>query len=87
MRKLLLLLIMFLPATVAGKSYPLPPQEFSLVGAITLVEALAEDTLLDIAKRHDVGQDVIILANPGVDRWLPGAGTTVVIPSRHILPS
>ena len=86
MRSLILLLFSLLPATVSGKSYPLPPQEFSLVGNIRQAQALPEDTLLDIAKREDVGQDAILMANPGVDRWLPGGGTAVTIPSRHILP-
>ena len=33
-----------------------------------------EDTLLDIARRFDIGQDEIVLANTQVDRWLPGEG-------------
>lgn len=45
-----------------------------------------EETLLDIARLHDIGQEEILLANPTVDRWLPGANTPVLIPSRFILP-
>ena len=56
------------------------------MGDLQIVQALPEDTLLDIARRHDVGQEAILLANPDVDRWLPGAGTEVVVPARHILP-
>lgn len=63
---------------------PLP--EFNLVGAVQVVRARPEDTLLDIARREDVGQEAIILANPGVDRWLPGTDTAVTIPSLHLLP-
>jgi L,D-transpeptidase ErfK/SrfK len=73
-------------ALVVAASYPLPAEEFNLVGDLEIVQALPEDTLLDIARRHDVGQEAILLANPDVDRWLPGAGTEVVIPTRHILP-
>jgi L,D-transpeptidase ErfK/SrfK len=42
--------------------------------------------LLDIARRHDIGQDEILLANPNVDRWLPAEGAQVTLPNRYILP-
>lgn len=66
--------------------YHLPPAGFDLVGMLMTVSALRQDTLVDIARRNDVGQDAIVLANPDVDRWLPGAGTRVVLPSQHVLP-
>jgi len=46
----------------------------------------ADDTLLDIARRYDLGYDEIIAANPGVDLWLPGSGTRVVLPTQFVLP-
>ncbi len=51
------------------------------------VTAKHEDTLIDIAVEHHLGQDEIVLANPTVDRWLPKAGTQVLIPSSFILPN
>lgn len=45
-----------------------------------------EDTLLDIARKFDLGQNEILLANPKVDRWLPGENTKVRIPNSRILP-
>ncbi len=45
-----------------------------------------EDTLLDIARGHDLGYVEIRAANPGVDPWLPEPGRTVTLPTRHILP-
>lgn len=50
------------------------------------VIAKQEDTLIDIAVEHHLGQDHIVLANPTVDRWLPGAGTQVRIPNGFVLP-
>jgi len=64
----------------------LPPIDVDLVGKTAVANARQEDTLLDIARRFDVGQDEIVLANPDVDRWLPGADTQVVVPTRYILP-
>jgi len=50
------------------------------------VTARYEDTLLDIARAHEVGYAEIVAANPGVDPWLPGEGTDIVLPTRHVLP-
>jgi len=40
----------------------------------------------DIARRYSLGYEEIIRANPGVDMWLPGAGTDILLPGRRILP-
>jgi L,D-transpeptidase ErfK/SrfK len=85
-RTLLTLLVLLSWARVEGAVYPLPPAEFDLIGTTRAVAARGEDTLLDIARRHGVGQEAMLRANPGVDRWLPGEGTEVTVPSRHILP-
>jgi L,D-transpeptidase ErfK/SrfK len=69
-----------------AESLTLPPADIDLAGHTQIVQARHEETLLDIARRFDIGQDDIVLANPRVDRWLPGEGTEVVIPSRYILP-
>jgi len=45
-----------------------------------------EDTLLDIARDFDLGQNEILLANPTVDRWMPGENTKVRIPNSRLLP-
>ena len=45
-----------------------------------------EDTLLDIARNFDLGQNEILLANPQVDRWMPGENTKIRIPNSRILP-
>jgi len=71
---------------IRAETLALPPTDVDLVGKIHTTRALQEDTLLDIARRFDIGQDEIVLANPDVDRWLPRADTQVVIPSRYILP-
>jgi L,D-transpeptidase ErfK/SrfK len=63
-----------------------PPLDVDLVGELRSVPAAGEDTLLDIARRFDAGQDEILHANPDVDRWLPKPGSQVLVPSRHILP-
>jgi L,D-transpeptidase ErfK/SrfK len=83
---LLFLSALCLSPRTNGHSFPLPQSDSDLVGRIAVVEAREEDTLVDIARRHRVGQEAIVLANPRVDRWYPGEGTEVILPSRYILP-
>lgn len=44
------------------------------------------ETLLDLARRYDVGFIELRAANPGLDAWIPPVGTPVVLPTRHVLP-
>lgn len=65
---------------------PRPPMYDDVIGQLEHTRVASGDTLLDIARRHDLGQDEILLANPDVDRWLPSVGTAVLLPNRYILP-
>jgi L,D-transpeptidase ErfK/SrfK len=58
-----------------------------VVGYVQKTVVGKEDTLPDIARRFDVGYEEILLANPGVDPWLPGVGREVVVPTQFILPA
>jgi L,D-transpeptidase ErfK/SrfK len=66
--------------------YLVPENGDNVIGQLNTAIATRDDTLLDIGQRHGVGYEEIIAANPGVDPWLPGDGTEVLIPSRFILP-
>ena len=87
MRTKLVLLGLLWPGAVSAATFDMPLPEFDLIGAVHQTQARQEDTLLDIARRYDIGQEQIVRANPDVDRWLPGGGTKVVIPTRYILPA
>lgn len=56
------------------------------VGSMKTYVAKYEDTLVDIARKHDLGFVELRAANPDVDPWLPGANTKMTIPAMHILP-
>ncbi|MDZ7643351.1 MAG: L,D-transpeptidase family protein [Woeseiaceae bacterium] len=71
----------------SAEVYDLPPDGSDVIGSVVTVTARAEDTLLDIARRHGLGYEDIVIANPQVDVWLPGEGTEVVLPTRYVLPS
>jgi len=68
---------------------PADPNE-SLIGAVPeeplFAIAADEDTLLDVARRYNIGQNEIVLVNPEVDRWMPGGKTSILIPNSRILP-
>lgn len=57
-----------------------------IVGSVRVHTAVWEDTLLDLARSNDLGYVEIVAANPGIDPWVPGTGTKVVMPTAHILP-
>ena len=69
-----------------GAEYVLPANGDNVVGVVTTAIAEHEDTLIEIGRRYGVGYEELISANPGIDPWLPGAGTEVLIPTRFILP-
>lgn len=74
-------------AAARAATYPLPPPGEDLVGELAHDFTAEEDTLADLARRHRLGYEELALANPGVDRWLPGDGTVVLLPTRYILPA
>lgn len=45
-----------------------------------------EETLLELARRFDLGFVELLTANPGVDPWVPAPGTEIVLPTAHVLP-
>jgi L,D-transpeptidase ErfK/SrfK len=71
---------------VHATTFTIPVQGETVFGEVQTVVAKHEDTLLDIGRTYSVGYEEIVSANPGVDPWLPGAGKTILIPSRYILP-
>jgi len=60
--------------------------EDTVIGAATTYEIRPGDTLLDVARYHDLGYNEIVAANPGVDPWIPEAGTEIVLPTEWVLP-
>ena len=57
------------------------------VGELRTIKAKKKDTLSDLAVEYQIGYAQLVAANPGVDPWLPGEGTEIVLPDWHILPS
>ena len=77
---------LFLSGPALALELPLPPAGEDVVGQVHTLTAKYEDTFADIGTANDLGYLEMIAANPGVDPWLPGAGTEIVLPTRYILP-
>jgi L,D-transpeptidase ErfK/SrfK len=75
-----------LPTPNATHRFEVEPDN-DLVGYVQKTVVGKEDTLPDIARRFDVGYEEILMANPGVDPWLPGVGREVVVPTQFVLPA
>ncbi len=75
------LLLGTLPAVAAGADAN------DLIGTMTLYITSQEETLLEVAEDNNLGFLELVAANQGIDPWLPGDGTIVLLPTAHLLPS
>lgn len=67
------------PMSVRG----VPP----MLGKVQSYVCRAEDTLIDLARKFNLGFIELAAANLGVDAWVPGKGTQLILPTGHLLPS
>jgi len=79
-------LIALVATAAQADTFPLPPADVDVVGQVQHITAHRDETLLDLARDFDLGQQEILLANPQVDRWLPKENSVVVLPRRFIIP-
>ena len=75
-----------LAAPVATHTFPFDPKTTAVIGELQVTYSHHEDTFPDIARRFNLGFDELVNANPGVDPWLPGEGTRIVLPTQFVLP-
>ncbi|MDJ0939487.1 MAG: L,D-transpeptidase family protein [Woeseiaceae bacterium] len=87
MLRLGLIALLMAGGAVNAATYELPADGSDVIGSVATVTATFEDTLVDIARKNGVGYEDIVRANPGVNVWVPGEGTEVVIPTRFVLPA
>ena len=71
-----------LPHRARARGYDGP----ALIGRPIEYVVKPDETLLDIARRYNLGVPEVSAANPGVDAWVPGAGTRLVLPTAFLLP-
>ncbi|HSN70232.1 MAG TPA: L,D-transpeptidase family protein [Steroidobacteraceae bacterium] len=71
---------------IASHRFEFDPESDDVIGRVQVTYTRATDTLPDIARRFNLGYEEIVRANPGVDPWLPGEGTELILPTRWVLP-
>ncbi len=68
------LILLVLAHDVSATAFLLPANNEGLLGTVgrkVYVKADKHETLLDIARKHNLGQNQIVKANKSVDRWMP----------------
>ncbi len=58
----------------------------TVIGTVGSYEVKPGESLIEIARKFDLGYNEITEANPGLDPFVPGAGVKAIIPSEWILP-
>src|SRR3990167_7039491 len=81
------LAVSFAAGSAVALELPLPPPGEDIVGQVQVIKAKYEDTFADLGKANDLCYTEMVAANPGVDAWLPGEGSDVILPTRFILPA
>lgn len=88
MRKAIALPLLAFLFTAVYVCRPVTVQAYDLpyIGDNITISARAEDTLTYLARDYHLGYQELVIANPGVDPWMPDEGTSILIPARHLLP-
>lgn len=86
-RLALVLFAVMICSTGWATTYSLPVNGDDIVGDIHYTWIKKNETLLDIARRYDLGFNEITAANPDIDPWLPRQGTKILLPTRYVLPN
>jgi len=81
---LLTSLLLPLPTLVLGAAYP---GGQALIGTPAHHIAEPDESLMEIARRYDLGYSEIVAANPGIDPYIPGTGTEVNLPTAWLVPA
>ena len=58
----------------------------SVIGTVTTARTKGDESLIELARKVDIGYSAITDANPSLDPFVPGSGSLVTIPSAWILP-
>jgi L,D-transpeptidase ErfK/SrfK len=74
------------PLRSPAAAFELREDGSGIFGSVERVRTRYEDTLIEIARRYSLGYEELTRVNVGIDPWLPGEGTEVLIPGQRVLP-
>jgi L,D-transpeptidase ErfK/SrfK len=79
-------LIVLLVSSVGAQVYSFGEHD-TVVGSIKKHITKNKESLIEIARKYDLGFNEIADANPDVDAFVPGDGVRVIVPTRWTLPN
>jgi L,D-transpeptidase ErfK/SrfK len=80
-------IVLLLPSiTRASGAFPLDDQPGLIIGKNRIHTVKAGETLVELARKYDIGYNDIVSANGTVDPWVPAEGTEIVIPTSWLFP-
>jgi L,D-transpeptidase ErfK/SrfK len=74
------------PNSSASRAATLPYVD-DLIGDLKHYTVRDHESLIEIARKFDLGYNAIVDANPGVDPIIPSTGTMITIPTSWIVPA
>ena len=80
------LFIAVLATVLFYNSYAHAGYDKPYVGETITYKSQHEDTFVHLARDYNLGFVEMRAANPYVDPWLPGKGTALILPTRHLIP-
>jgi len=81
-----MVLTLLLVSPVGAEVYSFGEHD-TVIGSIKKHVTTNEESLIEIARKYDIGFNEIVDANPDVDAFVPGDGVKVIIPTRWTLPN
>jgi L,D-transpeptidase ErfK/SrfK len=70
----------------ASGAFPLYDDSTILIGSNTTYTIKNKETLIELARKYDVGYNEIVDANSHSDPWIPENNTGILIPTSWLLP-
>jgi L,D-transpeptidase ErfK/SrfK len=83
---LAMLVIFFSPPSLIGAEVYSYGKDVTVIGSVETYKVKEHESLIEIARKFDLGFNEIADANPTLDPFVPGTGVAVVIPRSWILP-
>jgi L,D-transpeptidase ErfK/SrfK len=79
-------MLFFLPGFAAGAEAYLYDKKHEVIGQIGRYTVKANESLYEVARTYKTGFNKIVAANPSIDPYVPGEGTSLILPTSVILP-
>ncbi len=79
-------ILFFISQALASGAFPVNDPSMPLIGAKKAYTIKDKETLIELARKYDVGYNEIVSANRDVDPWVPEKGSRIVIPTYWLIP-